>query len=177
MSKRDSKHSSSAIRLQRSVEEGQLDKSNELRKLIEQHGFDTFGVVDINPNLDFKKELDEFLEKNHHGEMAWMEKRSNCRSNPNVLWDEAQSIIVLGINYHFECNSLELLSEKNKGIISVYSRNSDYHKIIKKKLKSLSDSIKTPHLIQIHNTTSCPIYPLGLRLSVAVEPIVRNHPS
>ena len=112
MSKRDSKHSSSAIRLQRSVEEGQLDKSNELKKLIEQHGFDTFGVVDINPNLDFKKELNEFLEKNHHGEMAWMEKRSNYRSNPNVLWDEAQSIIVLGINYHFECNSLELLSEK-----------------------------------------------------------------
>ena len=141
MSKRDSKHSSSAIRLQRSVEEGQLDKSNELKKLIEQHGFDTFGVVDINPNLDFKKELDEFLEKNHHGEMAWMEKRSNCRSNPNILWDEAQSIIVLGINYHFECNSLELLSEKNKGIISVYSRNSDYHKIIKKKLKSLSFEI------------------------------------
>ncbi len=73
--------------------------------------------------------------------MAWMEKRSNCRSNPNILWDEAQSIIVLGINYHFECNSLELLSEKNKGIISVYSRNSDYHKIIKKKLKSLSFEI------------------------------------
>ena len=36
---------------------------NELKKLIEQHGFDTFGIVDINPNLDFKKELDEFLEK------------------------------------------------------------------------------------------------------------------
>jgi len=141
MSKRDSKHSSSAIRLQKSVEESQLDKSNELKKLIEQHGFDTFGIVDINPNLNFKKELDEFLEKNHHGEMAWMENRSNYRSNPNVLWDEAQSIIVLGINYHFECNSLELLSEKNKGIISVYSRNSDYHKIIKKKLKSLSFEI------------------------------------
>ena len=73
--------------------------------------------------------------------MVWMEKRSNCRSNPNILWNEAQSIIVLGINYHFECNSLELLSEKNKGIISVYSRNSDYHKIIKKKLKSLSFEI------------------------------------
>ena len=141
MSKRDSKHSSSAIRIQRSVEESQLDKSNELKKLIEQHGFDTFGIVDINPNLDFKKELAEFLEKNHHGEMVWMEKRSNFRSNPNILWDEAQSIIVLGINYHFECNSLELLSEKNKGIISVYSRNSDYHKIIKKKLKSLSIEI------------------------------------
>ena len=76
MSKRDSKHSSSAIRIQRSVEESQLDNSNKLKKLIEQYGFDTFGIVDINPNLDFKKELDEFLEKNHHGEMAWMEKRS-----------------------------------------------------------------------------------------------------
>ena len=75
--------------LQRSVEEGQLDKSNELKKLIEQHGFDTFGIVDINPKLDFKKELDEFLEKNHHGEMVWMEERSNYRSNPNILWDEA----------------------------------------------------------------------------------------
>ena len=78
-------------------------------------------------------------------------ERSNYRSNPNVLWDEAQSIIVLGINYHFECNSLELLSEKNKGIISVYSRNSDYHKIIKKKLKSLSIEI-SKLLIAVLNT-------------------------
>ncbi len=73
--------------------------------------------------------------------MEWLKERSNLRSNPNILWSDAKSIIVLGINYHFECNSLELLSKKNKGIISVYARNTDYHKIIKKKLKSLSIEI------------------------------------
>jgi len=73
--------------------------------------------------------------------MKWMYERSHLRSNPKSLWDKAKSIIVLGVNYNFNCNSLELLSHKEKGIVSVYSRNNDYHKIIKKNLKHLSVQI------------------------------------
>ena len=70
--------------------------------------------------------------------MKWMKDRSELRSDPKSLWPEVQSIIILGSNYHYNCNSLELLNKKNHGIISVYARGQDYHKTIKKKLKHMS---------------------------------------
>ena len=70
--------------------------------------------------------------------MYWMQERSHLRSDPKILWPDVKSIIVLGSNYHNDCNSLGLLNKKDKAIISVYARNEDYHKVIKKKLKKLS---------------------------------------
>ena len=69
--------------------------------------------------------------------MEWLGKKKEFRSDPKKLWKEAKSVIVLGSNYHFETNSLDLLNKKNKGIISVYARSRDYHLSIKKKLKRL----------------------------------------
>ena len=70
-----------------------------------------------------------------------MKERSHLRSDPKKLWSDVKSIIVLGNNYNDSCNSLELLSYRDKGIISVYARNEDYHSVIKKKLKKLSFKI------------------------------------
>ena len=70
--------------------------------------------------------------------MNWLESRAEFRADPKKLWVEAKSILILGSNYHFNANSLSLLGEKNKGIISVYARGRDYHLSIKKKLKAFS---------------------------------------
>lgn len=144
MSERDSQHISSTSGFRKKIEAGQLITESNYKKLdqlIKENGFDVFGVIPVSSKLDFKKQLNEFLDNNHHGDMKWMYERSHLRSNPKSLWDKAKSIIVLGVNYNFNCNSLELLSNKEKGIVSVYSRNNDYHKIIKKNLKHLSVQI------------------------------------
>ena len=144
MSERDSQYISSTSGFRKKIEAGQLiTESNyqKLDQLIRENGFDVFGVVPASSKLDFKRHLNEFLDNNHHGDMKWMYERSHLRSNPKSLWDQTKSIIVLGVNYHYNCNSLELLSNKEKGIVSVYSRNNDYHKIIKKNLKHLSVQI------------------------------------
>ena len=141
MSERDSQHISSTSGFRKKIEAGQLITESNYKKLdqiIKENGFDVFGVIPVSSKLDFKKQLNEFLDSNHHGDMKWMYERSHLRSNPKSLWDKTKSIIVLGVNYNFDCNSLELLSNKEKGIVSVYSRNNDYHKVIKKKLKHLS---------------------------------------
>ena len=109
-----------------------------LSQLVEDSGFDTYGILDCDNTPNFQKSLDEFILKQHHGEMQWLQDRSHLRSNPRSLWPEVKTILVLGSNYHTNCNSLELLEKKDKGIVSVYSRNEDYHRVLKKKLKSLS---------------------------------------
>ena len=144
MSKRSGSNFTSASGFRSAIGESKLDSEHidlSLAELVKDHGFDTFGVVNTSKISNFEKELNNFLDLQHHGEMRWMKERSHLRSDPKKLWSDVKSIIVLGNNYNDSCNSLELLSYRDKGIISVYARNEDYHSVIKKKLKKLSFKI------------------------------------
>ena len=141
MSKRSGSNFTSTSGFRNEIGASKLDsKYLDLRldELVKEHGFDTFGIVNTSKISNFEKELNKFLDLQHHGEMRWMKERSHLRSDPKKLWSDVKSIIVLGNNYNDNCNSLELLSHKDKAIISVYARNEDYHSVIKKKLKKLS---------------------------------------
>jgi len=144
MSKRSGSNFTSASGFRSTIGESKLDSKHidlSLAELVKDHGFDTFGVVNTSKISNFEKELHDFLDLQHHGEMHWMKERSHLRSDPKSLWSDVKSIIVLGNNYNDSCNSLELLNHRDKGIISVYARNEDYHSVIKKKLKKLSFKI------------------------------------
>ena len=144
MSKRSGSNFTSASGFRSAIGESKLDSEHidlSLAELVKDHGFDTFGVVNTSKISNLEKELNNFLDLKHHGEMRWMKERSHLRSDPKKLWSDVKSIIVLGNNYNDSCNSLELLSYRDKGIISVYARNEDYHSVIKKKLKKLSFKI------------------------------------
>ncbi len=48
---------------------------------------------------DAAERLDAFLEAGRHGDMGWMEARTEQRGDPLKLWPEARSVIMLGLNY------------------------------------------------------------------------------
>jgi epoxyqueuosine reductase len=82
--------------------------------------------------------LDLFLANQHHGDMAWLAERKHQRKNPNALWPEAKSAIILAQRYTPDVDPLQRLQEKQTGVISVYALNRDYHDIFKAKLKRLA---------------------------------------
>ena len=105
-------------------------------------GFDEFGVTNLE-NFEFNSsKIREFIKKNYHGEMHWMKDKIEIRSDPKNIWNEAESAIVLGINYGPESNPLNDLKKIKRGYISIYSRRKDYHKVIKSKLKALARHIQ-----------------------------------
>ncbi len=57
------------------------------------------------------------------------------RADPRSLWPEVRSVILLGLNYGPRENPLAELARRDRGYISVYARNRDYHDVIKGKLK------------------------------------------
>ena len=141
MSKRNNTYTKRANDRNNQQEKNNIDNlSKELNilKSAKDFGFDIASILDISNTKNLNSELNEFLENNYHGEMNWLESRAEFRADPKKLWVEAKSILILGSNYHFNTNSLSLLGEKNKGIISVYARGRDYHLSIKKKLKAFS---------------------------------------
>ena len=103
-----------------------------------EEGFDLARVCRPGDVPQVPERLAAFLDKGYHGQMAWLEERAHWRGAPQVLWPEAKSVIVLGESYTPECDPLEVLEQRDRGGISVYARNRDYHAIVKKRLKRLA---------------------------------------
>jgi epoxyqueuosine reductase len=82
--------------------------------------------------------LEAFLEAGRHGQMGWLEDRAKWRGDPAALWPEARSVLMLAEPYTPEHDPLDDLARRDRGVISVYARNKDYHDVLKKRLKRVA---------------------------------------
>lgn len=87
---------------------------------------------------DMPSRLRAFLEAGRHGQMTWLGERTAWRGDPRALWPETRSILMLGDAYTPDHDPMEDLKRRDRGVISVYARNKDYHDIVKKRLKRLA---------------------------------------
>ena len=101
-------------------------------------GFDVVGFAPAALNQNARKRLSEFVSNGYHGDMGWLAERAQQRSQPMGLWPQAQSVIVVGLNYGPNDDPLAVISKPERGSISVYARGRDYHDVVKKKLRSLA---------------------------------------
>ncbi|MCF6316246.1 MAG: tRNA epoxyqueuosine(34) reductase QueG [Marinosulfonomonas sp.] len=79
--------------------------------------------------------LKTYVEKGRHGQMGWMAERMNWRGSPQDLWPEAKSVIMLAEPYTPDHDPMDVIGMPDRGAISVYAQNRDYHDIVKKRLK------------------------------------------
>jgi len=110
----------------------------ELRARALSLGFDAFGVARADARPDLPAKLAIAIERGWHGDMEWIPDTAERRSSPTGLWENARSVVMLGVNYGPDSDPLALLTAKDRGNISVYARNRDYHEIIKGRLKELA---------------------------------------
>jgi epoxyqueuosine reductase len=85
-----------------------------------------------------KTYFERFIAEGQHGDMEWLAATAARRTDPNVLWPDARSVIMLGLNYGPDRDPLAVLSARDRGAISVYAQGDDYHELIKKKLKEIA---------------------------------------
>jgi epoxyqueuosine reductase len=104
-------------------------------------GFDAIGFCRAELGPEARQRLVDFLAAGQHGEMEWLAKRSEQRAHPQSLWPEARSVIALGLSYAPEDDPLASLALHDRGTISVYARNRDYHSILKGRLKTLAQFV------------------------------------
>ncbi|HVJ35522.1 MAG TPA: tRNA epoxyqueuosine(34) reductase QueG [Terriglobia bacterium] len=100
-------------------------------------GFDAVGFAPATLAETARQDLAQFIEEGRHGEMQWLEDKAERRGDPKVLWPEACSVIVLGLNYAPANDPFDFKERPETGNISVYARHRDYHDTVKKKLKAL----------------------------------------
>jgi epoxyqueuosine reductase len=81
--------------------------------------------------------LEDWLNKNHQGQMSYMQNHFDKRLNPKLLVEDSKSVVSLLLNYY---PSEVQTSDSFK--ISKYAYGQDYHFVIKEKLKEFLHSIQ-----------------------------------
>ena len=110
------------------------DLADEARRL----GFAACGIAPAGEDPLRAARLEQWLGEGLHGGMDWMESRAHHRRSPAGLWDEARSVIALGMSYAPEADPLALANTPDRARISVYAQGQDYHDTVKKALKALA---------------------------------------
>lgn len=113
-----------------------------VKKLADELGFNDCGIASVTFLEKEFIQLKEWIGKKYHGDMKYMERNLEMRTNPELIFPGAKSVICFALNYYPKKKQ-----ESNKYLIAKYAYGKDYHKVIKKKLKLFIKNIKKeiPH--------------------------------
>ena len=100
-------------------------------------GFLSCGISKADFLEDEAQRLEQWLNKGHHGSMSYMERHFDKRLDPRLLVPGAKSVVSLLLNYHTNKKQTDTKAPK----ISRYAYGTDYHFVIKEKLKELMQII------------------------------------
>lgn len=100
------------------------------------------------PTLDpiYRERLITWLARGYHGEMAYFTRHGLNRTDARKLVAETTSVIMVRLDYLPPNPAIaQTLSQPMQAFISRYALGRDYHKLIRKRLKTLAEQIKQTH--------------------------------
>ena len=100
-------------------------------------GFISCGISKADFLEDEAANLENWLKNEMHGEMSYMERNFDMRLDPRKILNGAKSVISLTYNYY-----TDKLQKDGNFKISKYAFGTDYHFVIREKLKNLLFLIK-----------------------------------
>jgi epoxyqueuosine reductase len=103
-------------------------------------GFVRAGVAGCAPSR-FGSELDAWLARGAHGQMEWMARTAEIRKDLQQRWPWAKSALVGAVNYLTEPRDRSQISGIARHIAR-YARGSDYHELIKSRLRAWHSAIE-----------------------------------
>ena len=115
-----------------------LQKNTALIKAEAQRlGFMSCGISKAGFLEEEAPRLEQWLRQGRHGNMQYMENHFDKRLDPTLLVEDAKSVISLLLNYY-----PEQVQNPESYKISKYAYGTDYHFVIKDKLKQLMQFIQ-----------------------------------
>ena len=100
-------------------------------------GFDLVGVAEAT-RARSARELERWLDVGMHGEMGYMARTRDLRSDPRLLLPGCSSVVAVAISYRCDQpDSTTLEADEGRVWVSRYAWGRDYHRILKKKLVRL----------------------------------------
>ncbi|HZR47608.1 MAG TPA: tRNA epoxyqueuosine(34) reductase QueG [Candidatus Manganitrophaceae bacterium] len=121
------------------------EKQNALTKRIKETalalGFHRVGITSSDPVESDQHRFAEWLADGFSGEMAYLAKDPEIRSDPKRRFPEARSVVCLALSYYRELPSADPSTPPSAGKVARYAWGEDYHKVIEEKLERLIAAI------------------------------------
>ena len=130
-----------------------LCDTNDVRKLAESLGFALCGVAGAEPS-NHDGYIREWLADDKHGEMAYLANHLDVRLDPEKLLPGARSVICVADRYPAQSDARDITTNKDpkkpsgegrRGKVARYAWGDDYHRVMKKRLFALADSLREKH--------------------------------
>ncbi|HEX5703741.1 MAG TPA: tRNA epoxyqueuosine(34) reductase QueG [Pyrinomonadaceae bacterium] len=102
-------------------------------------GFQAVGIARAEVLLDERQQLEEWLHRGFHGEMPYMARDPEQRTDLQKIFPEARSVIAVAMNYYTPHQHVD---DDNVGHVSRYAWGDDYHEVVGEKLRELLEWIK-----------------------------------
>lgn len=103
-------------------------------------GFSSMGFATVEPGGDWAERLVAWLRNGYHGDMAWMARTAERRTDPRAVLADARTIISCTLNYftpHVQTD------DPSHGRISRYAWGDDYHEVMLPRLRQLLAFLRT----------------------------------
>lgn len=99
-------------------------------------GFELFGVAPAS-RAATADQYQAWIDAGHHGEMGYLARDPERRSDPRQVWSEARSIVVLGMNHRVLAGETPQRRDPTRGQFARYALGEDYHEALGARLRSL----------------------------------------
>lgn len=141
---------------------------------LEELKFNLVGVAQATALPQEYEHLLQWCQLGYNAELEWFKQSLTVRTQPDRLLKNCRSIIVVAASYYvdltekkndwpYATSSLRLAQENSRVLIARYGWVTDYHRVIKERLKLLSNYIST-----LEPTSKCYI-------SVDAEPVLEKY--
>ena len=157
-----------------------MSLSQDIKHKTIELGFDLVGVTDASPvDAEQAEIFAEWLKSGFAGQMDYMHRNLQKRLDPARLFENAQSVIVVGLNYtppKHEPKPPDAAAPA--GRIAAYAQYEDYHSFIKERLYKLTDFIKSlagPGVKSKICVDSVPLAERALAVRAGLGFIGKNH--
>jgi epoxyqueuosine reductase len=102
-------------------------------------GFELVGIAPATDSDGFDR-LRDWLDRGFAGTMTYLHRHGDARRHPSSILPEVRSVIMVGMNYR--PREEETQNRNRHGRISCYARGSDYHDVLRERLRCLLDWLR-----------------------------------
>ena len=118
-----------------------MNLTEQIKNHAHKLGFELVGVTPAEETPAIEH-YERWLENGYAGKMDYLERHLPLKRHPRNVLPEVKSIISLGMNYHTIHPPEKQVKDPSRGQISRYAWGSDYHDIIRVKLRRLTKFIE-----------------------------------
>ena len=135
-------------------------------------GFSACGIAKAERvSADEEQRLQDWLDKGHHADMAYMANYIDKRLDPRLLMDGLKSIVSVAMNY-----APERTLPPGEPQFAAYALGQDYHGVMKERLHRLAAYVQDHVLPLVHgNVDNAPNQFLNYRVFVDTGPVLERY--